>query len=180
MRIDDLNRLHPKVKQMALDLLDAAKKAGLNVDIFETYRTKERSDELYATGMGVKGGYSYHNYGLAVDIVFKDSSGNWTWDNSYDWERLAQLGESVGFEAGRRWPRVDSPHFQYTFGLSIEDLLNGKTPPISDKFIDWSQAAGLCNNKNWNNTMTKYEIIVFANRLVKYIFKEIERLIKNK
>lgn len=37
--------------------------------------------------------------------------------------------EKCNLEWGGDWKFRDMPHFQYTFGLSIEDLLAGKRPP---------------------------------------------------
>ncbi len=172
-RISDLDKLKPQVKEMTERLLKLCKKEGLNVYVFETYRTHERSNYLHKKGTGARAGYSFHNYGRAVDIVFKDSAGNWTWSNSCNWERLAQLGESVGFEAGRRWKKlVDSPHFQLAEGNTIIDLIN--YDQMNDKYTKWAKDSELCNNEKWDKSMTKYEIIVFANRLVKYIINSIK------
>ena len=42
---------------------------------------------------------------------------------------MGKLGEQVGLEWGGSFKSiVDYPHYQYTFGLSTEDLLNGKRP----------------------------------------------------
>jgi len=88
--INDLNLLNPILKEKILQLLELCKKEGLNVEVFETYRTPERSNLLYNKGTGVKAGYSYHNYGLACDIVFKDAKNKWTWI-SKDWDKLGNL-----------------------------------------------------------------------------------------
>jgi len=42
---------------------------------------------------------------------------------------MGRLGEQVGLEWGGSFKDlVDYPHFQYTFGLSTTDLLNGAAP----------------------------------------------------
>lgn len=167
-RIDDLNQLHPILKTKILLLLKLAKEAGLNVDVFETYRTPERSNMLYDKGTGAKAGYSYHNYNLACDIVFKNDKG-WTWD-SKDWIKLGEIGKSIGLDWGGDWTMRDCPHFQLTFDLTIKDLQAGKKPPVLDKYIQWALDSELISEKQWyTEKPTWYESIVFANRLVKYI-----------
>jgi LAS superfamily LD-carboxypeptidase LdcB len=95
LRKSDLDLLHPKVKEMTLLLLQRAQEAGLNVGVFETFRTNERSDWLYTQGRTLaRGGNSYHNYGLAVDIVFKGTNDQWTW-NSAQWKQLGYIGKQI-------------------------------------------------------------------------------------
>jgi hypothetical protein len=65
---------------------------------------------------------SWHNYRLALDVVFKSVSGNWTWNApELDWKKLGEIGKKHGFEWGGDWHFQDLPHFQYTKG--IEGLL---------------------------------------------------------
>ncbi|PHV70765.1 hypothetical protein CS063_08330 [Sporanaerobium hydrogeniformans] len=133
----DLNALHPKVKELALQLLEACKKAGLDILITETYRTMERQDYLYAQGRTRAGNIvtnspgknmsSYHQWRLAFDVVNNSKTA------PYDPAILAKvgaIGQKLGLEWGGSWQGFkDYPHFQYTFGLSIEDLRTGKRPP---------------------------------------------------
>jgi len=85
-----------------------------------------------------RGGYSYHNYGLAFDVAVLDR-GTLSWidgvdvnDNDIsDYEEIGNLGERLGLEWGGRWKFADMPHFQLSFGLTINDLLAGKKPPSS-------------------------------------------------
>lgn len=79
-----------------------------------------------------KAGQSFHNYGLAVDIVLiidgKEISYNMLKD--YDGDRMADWMECVaifkkhGYEWGGDWKKLkDNPHFQKTFGYSWQKLL---------------------------------------------------------
>lgn len=68
---------------------------------------------------GVRPGNSYHNYGLAFDIVptaYKTLK-HWNPTGEY-WERLGRIGESLGLEWGGRWSDPDSPHFQIPRGMA--------------------------------------------------------------
>lgn len=133
----DVNELHPKVKELAIKFLAECKTQGLNVGISETYRTVERQDYLYAQGRTRSGGIvtnskgssmqSYHQWRLAFDM-FNNVKGQ-----EYNEAILAKagaIGQKLGLEWGGSWRGFsDSPHLQYTFGLSINDLKSGKKPP---------------------------------------------------
>ena len=135
--IRDLNKLHPKVEALAKKLLEKCEEEGLKIGISETYRTVERQDYLYEQGRTRPGNIityargssksSYHQWGLAFD-VFQNIKGK-----EYDpdvLKRVGEIGESIGLEWGGRFKGfVDTPHFQYTFGLTIQELNEGKRPP---------------------------------------------------
>lgn len=136
-RCDDIDQLHPKVKELAEKLLYEAKKQGLNVKIIDTYRSKERQDYLYAQGRTRPGSIvtnakgsdmsSYHNWRLAFDCIQNKKGDEY---NSVFLAKLGKIGQSIGLEWGGGWSGFkDAPHFQYTFGLSIKDLKSGKKPP---------------------------------------------------
>ena len=74
-----------------------------------------------------EGGESYHNWGLAFDAApFENGVKS---NDVKKFKTMGRLGEQVGLEWGGGFKDlIDYPHFQYTFGLSTEDLLNGVTP----------------------------------------------------
>ncbi len=112
--------LNPQVKAMAARTLEAMQKEGLDPYIFEGYRSFARQDELYKKGnvTKVRGGGSWHNYGLAVDIVFWNSAHNGpSWDETPGWEAVGRLGKQAGFSCwGGDWG-WDSPHLEYHPGF---------------------------------------------------------------
>lgn len=108
-------------------------------------RTFEEQDALYAQGRtkpgkvvtNARGGQSYHNYGLAVDIVLlidKDGNGTYdtaSWDRNADtdqdgqkdWEEVVFVFKMHGWEWGGDWTSFkDYPHFQKTYGQGIPIL----------------------------------------------------------
>ena len=113
-------------------------------DLFFGMRTIAQQDALYALGRTVKnqdgacslkplgnivtnarGGYSFHNYGLAADIVFRPG-GRWSWDyKKYPYARLGEVGQSLGMTWGgspeftKKLGQPDPAHFQITGGISI-------------------------------------------------------------
>jgi hypothetical protein len=69
-------------------------------------------------------------YGMAFDAapLNEDLTINWTDEKLYS--QMGAIGKECNLEWGGDWETFpDRPHFQYTFGLSIEDLLAGKRPP---------------------------------------------------
>jgi len=125
--------LHPKVVDTLEEVLNEAKARGLNVSLHSGLRTAEEQDKLYALGRTIvnpdgksadkpmgnivtnaQAFSSWHNFGLALDIVFKDSKGNFTWNKSLEeWAQLGVVGKMFGFQWGGDWTKFpDYPHFQ--------------------------------------------------------------------
>ena len=133
----DLNELNPKVKELAEALLKLCEKEGLNIKIGETYRSIERQDYLYAQGRTRPGNIvtnargssmsSYHQWRLAFDVYQNIKGAEY---DSHILAKVGKLGQSLGLEWGGSWSSFsDTPHFQYTFDLSIKDLNSGKRVP---------------------------------------------------
>jgi len=130
-----LAKLHPVVTLRGRCMVDLCAEAGLALLVTQGLRTWAEQDALYAKGRTVapvgqkhivtkaKGGQSWHNFGLAFDIVVLDSVGKADWDSSHPgWRKAAQLGKSVGLEWGGDWRGFkDLPHFQYTGGLTLAE-----------------------------------------------------------
>ena len=123
--------LYPRIQENAYKFLLDVRNAGFNGGIFMSYRTFAEQDALYAQGRtkpgqivtNAKGGWSYHNYGIAFDFVFKTAQGNWTW-NSTQWEAVAKLGIKNGWEWGGSWMTFpDRPHMQMVFNQQEITLL---------------------------------------------------------
>lgn len=136
---DGWDRLHPDVQDRAVKVIRDAQIAGLNVGIFEGWRSKERQLETMKTGNSWIGDpdNSYHRWGLAVDFVFIDGLGRWTWEPSggmNDWRRLGEIIEKHGFEWGGRWRSFDGPHAQLPI-LTIAKLKAAYGDPES---LSWA------------------------------------------
>lgn len=92
-------------------------------------RSFDKQDELYAQGRtapgkiitNAKAGESYHNYGLAFDLVeIKDGQALW---NNPNWIKIGEIGKSFGFNWGGDWRSFkDYPHFELSNGLNLADL----------------------------------------------------------
>jgi LysM repeat protein len=128
-----LSTLHPVVAARGRTLVELAAHAGFAVLVTQGLRTWKEQDILYAKGRKVppvgkkfivtnaKGGHSWHNFGLAFDIVILDAVGKADWNTKHPgWKKVGTLGKTVGLEWGGDWTSFkDYPHFQYTCGLSL-------------------------------------------------------------
>ncbi len=111
----DPQHLHPTLRKRIEPALRDARKAGLNVAVYETLRTTERQSLLKKRGTTKLGGKEgLHTRGLAVDVVFRDKSGKWTWKApKRDWQKLGAIGKKHGLTWGGDWKKFpDEPHFQ--------------------------------------------------------------------
>lgn len=132
----NLEDLHPYVKYLAEKFIQECKKQRIDVLIYSTFRSKEEQDKLYSQGRtasgekvtNAKGGYSYHNYGLAFDCVpIINKKAQWNRVDLYN--TMGEIGKSLGLEWGGDFKSIkDRPHFQWTGGLNIKELLEGKRP----------------------------------------------------
>jgi hypothetical protein len=108
-------KIHPELKKRTEQLLFEAERQGLRPQIVAGFRSLESQKKLYESGRKVtnaKAGDSFHNYGLAVDIAFRDDKNKPSWDEKHDWEKLGKIGKSVGLQWGGDWKKRDRPHFQ--------------------------------------------------------------------
>ena len=146
--LERINTAHPKIREELKKIYtEANNKLGkTRLRFAYVLRTFKEQDELYAQGRTKKGkivtnskaGQSYHNYGLAVDIVMlldKDGNGTYEtadWNTIADWDKdgiadwlevvsvFNKYGWTWGFiKNGKRW---DLPHFQKTFGYDWRQL----------------------------------------------------------
>lgn len=158
LTLERIKLLHPKLREEALEIYseicnvfkdNILKRGKVMCRFTHTLRTFEEQNALYAKGREIqhtrkvtnaRGGYSYHNYGLAVDIVLildKDGNGTYesvSWDTildfdgdgKSDWEEVVYIFKKYGWTAGIDWKFVDAPHFEKSFGYSVIQLLNLK------------------------------------------------------
>lgn len=155
--IERIALLHPKLRGEALAIYDEICESLTNsVCRFSyTLRTFAEQDKLFAQGRttkGVKvtnsrGGLSFHNYGLALDIVLLidkdknglyetaiwDVKGDFDRDGKADWIEVVNIFKQFGWEWGGDWKFYDAPHFQKTLGYSVRQLLDLHTRGKVDK-----------------------------------------------
>jgi peptidoglycan LD-endopeptidase CwlK len=142
----NINLLYPVFLEKVLRGLEIARSMGLMAYIFEGFRPNIRQEFLFAKGRSgpgsiitnAKAGFSWHNYGLAVDIVFDGSPMpgiQWAWDGDYvgdkkdDYKKLGDIMLAQGLEWLGTGELHDLPHFQLTRGYPIT-----KAFTVSQKF----------------------------------------------
>ncbi len=141
--------MHPLLRKEVIEMYSEIYQAlpGRAICRFSyALRTFKEQDELYAIGRtkpgkkvtNAKSVQSYHNYGLAFDIVLLvDNKGNSKFDNASwetnvdfdkdgraDWFEVVTICKRYGWEWGGDWKFTDLPHFQKTSGYSLKDLKN--------------------------------------------------------
>lgn len=134
--LDRIGTIHPKDRDSANEMYHK-QCAALPDDIMLRYpytlRTFAEQHNLFLQGRDGKGGsivtnadqgLSYHNYGLAYDIVLIiDGKASWKVDEH--WMKVVEIAKQFGYEWGGDWKKFpDKPHFQKTHGYSVQQLLD--------------------------------------------------------
>ena len=101
---------------------------GIKVILTWGYRSIKEQNALYAKGRttpgkkvtNARGGYSWHNFGLAADYAFV-INGKVTWDGP--WGIFGEVARSCGLEWGGDWKSFpDRPHVQVTRGKTLAQM----------------------------------------------------------
>lgn len=116
--------LFPPMGAMAANARQMLRHSVPGINIFETYRTPTRQNELYAQGRTAPGSIvtsaqawaSWHQYGLACDIAVRSDDGLWSWD--FDKELVKEAFLAAGFEPGAAY---EFCHYQLTGGLKLSE-----------------------------------------------------------
>ena len=130
--------LHPRFRDLVTLLLVRIAGIGVKPLIVQARRTFEEQSKLYAQGRTTDGpkvtnaraGTSYHQYGLAIDLVDVAASGNPDAYDASDWnttnyEAIAAHGRALGMEWGGAWRTFqDRPHFEWHPGFGPSDAMS--------------------------------------------------------
>lgn len=152
LTVKRIDLMHPLVRhevhRMYEEMCDALSSPFVKLRFSDTLRSVQKQNNIYRIGRSrpgrkvtwVKGGYSYHNYGLAFDIVLlidKDRNGSFetaSWNTLFDgdndgvsdWLEVAKIAHKYGWKWGlysKTGRHYDLPHFQKTFGYKTTELL---------------------------------------------------------
>lgn len=117
-----LDKVHPTLAAKILQVIALAAKDGYRLTVTQGLRTIDEQNALYAQGRtrsgpivtNARGGFSWHNFGLAVDLAYMDESGKPSWDEKrFNYRLFGKWGAAVGLEWGGNWKKFrDQPHFQ--------------------------------------------------------------------
>lgn len=130
--LDRIKLLHPALREEAEKIyadICAAMPQGVVCRFTHTFRSFPEQNKLYAIGRSkpgkvvtnARGGFSFHNYGLAIDFVLL-VNGQPSWAVDKNWLAVIAIFESYGWESGYYWKFKDAPHVQKTFGKTIAQL----------------------------------------------------------
>lgn len=140
--------LHPKLRAEATTIYSeicAALTGRAMCRYTFTLRSLAEQNALYAQGRtkpgsivtNAKGGQSWHNWGMAVDIALVldtnkdgkfdtaswDDKGDYDADKHSDWMEIVAIFKKHGWVWGGDFKSiVDKPHFQKTFGLTLKGV----------------------------------------------------------
>lgn len=148
--LDNLNTLHPKFRQSAIDAWTEAQAAmpeNVQIIVVQGMRSFKESDELYAQGRTAPGpivtnssaGKSYHNYGLAFDFAML-TNGKEDWTVGPLWMKVVEIMKKHGMTWGGDFKTLkDNPHFENNYGHNwrqLLDLHNSKKFIENTEFVD--------------------------------------------
>lgn len=126
---DRLKEVHPLLAEKIRQMSDLLGQEGITIRVTQGLRTWEEQQALYNQGRNpptgeivtnAPPGYSYHQFGLAVDVVPMTTLGP-DWNVAHPvWGRIVSVGTSLGLTAGAMWRTFkDYPHFQLTGNLPV-------------------------------------------------------------
>jgi hypothetical protein len=112
-RVADPSLLEPTTRQLVERIISASQQMGIEVMIYETYRSQDRQQQLFNNGASKLRTVGVHHYGLACDIV-RSVGGEPCWKGDFSF--LGQLAQSCGLIWGGDW---GAPHIKHSFIDSV-------------------------------------------------------------
>lgn len=119
-----LSAVHPTLAAKIHQLAASLAAEGTTIIVVQGLRTVDEQDTLYEQGRttpgnivtNARGGYSWHNFGLAVDCAPLNADASVDWNAAHpQWKRMESAGQALGLTSGATFVRlVDAPHFQLT------------------------------------------------------------------
>lgn len=119
-----LASVYPELADKIRTMADQLEAEGTVIRVTQALRSWNEQEALYAQGRtapgnivtNCRGGFSYHNFGLAVDCVPSLPGDSYTPDwnaNHPTWKRMEEIGQSLALTVGANWRTFpDAPHFQ--------------------------------------------------------------------
>lgn len=122
----DIDLLHPEMARRAKEFIRQANEQGINILVYDTYRSIDYQNKLYDEGKTrVKGGRSPHNFGLSFEAV-PLIAGKPTWsysENKDQWDRLGKIAKEVGLVWGGDNTRFkEYPNFEFPNWRTLDEV----------------------------------------------------------
>jgi peptidoglycan L-alanyl-D-glutamate endopeptidase CwlK len=146
--LERINLIHPVLRNEVNEIYQEicqVLRDNVRCRFTHTLRTFAEQDALFAQGRtkpgsivtNARSGRSWHNYGMAIDIVLLidknrdgvfesaswDTKADFDGDGRRDWIEIVNIFQEYGWEWGGNWRFVDAPHFQKTMGQTIRGML---------------------------------------------------------
>src|SRR5215469_8917734 len=144
-RVSDSALLEPTTRAAVEALIADAAAHGIQLMIYETYRSLERQLDLFNQGASQLRNVGVHHYGLACDIV-KDVNGEPSWKGDFSF--LRGLAKAHGLIWGGDWgtPNVhhsfqDNDHVQRCSVTDQAQLFRGEWFPDAT-YNPYTEASG--------------------------------------
>ena len=135
-RISDLDLLEPVTRAAVQAIVADAAAMGLQLQVFETYRSQARQQVLWQHGATKLRTVGVHGFGLAADFA-KIIDGELSWKGS--WEFLGELAAKHGLIWGGTWGHpelrhtfIDADHVQRITVEEQNELFSGRWYPTED------------------------------------------------
>jgi peptidoglycan L-alanyl-D-glutamate endopeptidase CwlK len=125
---DRYHGLDPEFRERLAEFERRLLESGIRVKLVCGYRSIEEQNRLYAQGRttpgrivtNARGGYSWHNFGLAADYAFV-VGGQLTWNGP--WKVFGRIARETGLEWGGAWKKFpDRPHVQWRKGRTLREM----------------------------------------------------------
>lgn len=104
--VSSLDYLEPHTREAIQNLLEDAASQGHPLLVFETYRSQERQEQLFAQGATQLKTVGCHHYGIAADVV-KNVGGQPSWKGDFTF--MLPLARKHGLISGIDW---GNPHYK--------------------------------------------------------------------
>lgn len=137
--IEKINTLNPKLISSAMKVYNRCQKEGVPIYIVWGSRNVHEQDLLYKFGRTIpgriltmkRGGYSPHNYGLALDfcLIFNNET-MLTWEDAAPreywrkkWRKVISFFSDEGWESGWQSMDFEPGHVQNLLDNSMTELI---------------------------------------------------------
>lgn len=132
-----INTLNPQLIPSATRVFEKCVKSKVPVYIIWGNRTTEQQDLMYRYGRTIpgyiqtthRGGYSAHNYGLALDFCLLFDKELMSWEDVYPrdywrnkWLKVVRYFEEEGWTSAWRMPSFEPGHVENLLGNTILNL----------------------------------------------------------
>ena len=152
----NIKDLHPKLQEKLAEFKSLCEKQGLTVGIGECLRTASEQDALYAKGRTKPGNIvtnakgstysSMHQWGVAFDFYRNDGKGAYNTEGRF-FEKVGEIGKSLGLIWGGDWTSPDMPHFQLSDWGNTASVLKKRYKTPDEFFETWEEDAMTAEEK---------------------------------